>query len=125
MRPPRRVSPIELLRLSAALGPGVDRVFLGGLLFAIAIVAGLFLMFSPVTFDIAPPEPTSGRVAEVLYTQGRRSGPHAVVWIGARRVFVRLPNALACHVGDRIELVRHKVLLGVRYTAGRRVCGRA
>jgi hypothetical protein len=124
MREPRKVSKADIRRLNADLGVGIDRVFIGGLLVALSIIAGLALVLSPFTLDVAPAEPAAGRVDEILYTQGKNSRPKAVVWVGTERAYVSVPNALSCRVGDQIQLVRHKAPLGVRYTAGPRVCSR-
>ncbi|MBX3483889.1 hypothetical protein [Phenylobacterium sp.] len=123
MHEPRKVSKAELRKLNAA--PGVQHSGLVGLLLGVGLLVGLGLVLSPLWFDVGPAEATYGKVLSLGYVQNERGAtPRAVVQVGERKVNVRIFRADLCRVGDRIEVIRHKVMIGHRYTAGYRGCTR-
>ena len=82
----------------------------------IALVAGAVLSAS---VSAAPGRPGYGAVVALLSVETEQGTvPGAWVMVGERRVRVTLNRGSGCVVGDRIELVEHKMLLGRRYVAG-------
>ncbi len=115
----------EIRRLNAEFGmasgrqaaTAVTRVAL--ILAAIAGVA--MVLYMPTT----PGVRAVGRVDGISFRQ-TDTGTRllARVTVGTAEGLVQLPRGAMCLAGDRIDLVRRKTLLNVRYTTGLRGCTR-
>ena len=125
MRRSREVSNAEVRRLNAELGIESSRGNLFGVVLGAALIAGLTLLAAPFVFDVGPSERVYGRVIRLGYSQtDYGSMPWARVQVGQDEVSVRLFRSRPCRVGDRIEVVRRRALVGRRYTPGPAGCMR-
>lgn len=89
----------------------------------LAVVLGVALLAS---VSLAPGRQAYGAVVALLSVETER-GSFPGVWaqVGERRVRVVLNRGSGCVVGDRIDLVEHKTLLGRRYAVGLGGCSGA
>lgn len=123
MRETRRVSKAEICKLNADLGVHQSNVV--GLLLGIGLIVGFGALAAPFLFDVGPAETAYGKVLAMAYVSNERGVfPRAVVQVGEQRVNIRLSRGDPCRVGDRIEVIRHKVLVGKRFTLGYHGCTR-
>ena len=115
----------EIRRLNAEFGmdsgrqaaTAVTRVAL-----ILAVIAGVAMVLYMPT---APEEAAVGRVDGIsLRETDTGTRLLARVTVGRSQGLVRLPRGAMCLAGDRIDLVRRKTLLNVRYTTGLRGCMR-
>lgn len=89
----------------------------------LALVLGVALLAS---VTVAPGRPAYGAVVALLSVETERGAfPGVWVKVGERRVRVVLSRGSGCVIGDRIELVEHRTLLGRRYAAGLGGCSGA
>ena len=115
----------EIRRLNAEFGmhsgrqaaTAVTRVAL-----ILAAIAGVAMVLYMPT---APSERAVGRVDGIsLRETDTGTRLLARVTVGTAQGLVRLPRGAMCLAGDRIDLVKRKTLLNVRYTTGIRGCMR-
>jgi hypothetical protein len=116
----------EIRRLNAEFGGDPGRQGVAGLAIAgmivLAVGGAVMFLFMPM----GPGERAVGRVDGISLVEsdvGTRL--KARVTVGTTRGLVSIPAGAMCAAGDRIDLVKRKTRLNVRYTLGIGGCTRS
>ena len=121
-QPYTRAQRAAIRRINAELGGDPPHSRLTGILLAAAIIGVLCVLF---VFPMGPGERAYGRVEGISFDETEEGTRLlARVQTGDQHGLVSVPAHAMCAVGDRIELVRRRTLLHVRYKMDVRGCTR-
>ena len=116
----------EIRRLNAEFGMDSGRQAATALIRVVLVLAAIAGVAIVLYMPTAPGEAAVGRVDGISLRETDTGTQFlARVTVGGSQGLVRLPRGAMCVAGDRIDLVKRKTLINVRYTTGIRGCTRS